>query len=318
MNGNPAEVLLTFDVEDFVNERSMYSLYHVLRLLEKHDLKAIFFITGHEAEKLQKYPTIINLLNHHEIGFHSSSHSVRPTIFEYTDLESYKEAYQVSLARETSHINPLTGKCEKEGGIYALRNLFPLKVIRAFRSPGLCWSPPNIDAMADLGIKFDFSISICFEPFLFKGITFYPTNMLLDLFRMLNLKRIINSYRDRRATTVLYSHPDNIVNSIAWDSIYYKGNPKALTAVPSRRYDKMVYTYLKMESFFIGLKCLQEANVVKVTDDLAESPLKYSEIKRNLTPEKIYKASIGWPNSFFNYFPKYNHKHFLDFFDNSS
>lgn len=83
------------------------------------------------AEKLENFPNIVQLLNEHEIGYHSSSHSVRPTIFEFTDIQDYEKAYQISLERETSHINPLTGKIEGKGGIHSVKNLFPKKQIIA-------------------------------------------------------------------------------------------------------------------------------------------------------------------------------------------
>ena len=63
------------------------------------------------------YPELLDLLEKHEIGYHSSSHSVHPTIFEFTDVAKYDKAYQTSILRETSHINPLTGKIEGSGGI---------------------------------------------------------------------------------------------------------------------------------------------------------------------------------------------------------
>ena len=121
------QVFLTFDVEDFINEESTNALLLVLGLLEKHDLRGLFFITGHVVEKLRFRSDVLTLLEKHEIGFHSSAHSVRPTIFEYSDVENYEDAYAISLERETSHINPISGEVEGKGGIQALRDLFPSK-----------------------------------------------------------------------------------------------------------------------------------------------------------------------------------------------
>src|ERR1700690_4116449 len=104
-----SELFLTFDTEDFISENSVSSLHFILELMKKHELRGLFFITGHMAEHLFNFPDSVALLNEHQIGFHSSSHSVRPRIFEFTDVRSYQEAYQVSLLRETSHVNPLTG-----------------------------------------------------------------------------------------------------------------------------------------------------------------------------------------------------------------
>ena len=92
-------LFLTFDVEDYVNEKSLVALKRVLEILEENELRAIFFITGYMAKKLKRYPTIVDLLENHEIGYHSTSHSVRPIIAEYTDIEDYGEAIRIAFFR---------------------------------------------------------------------------------------------------------------------------------------------------------------------------------------------------------------------------
>ena len=115
------DFFLTFDVEDFMNGKSICALDRILELLKKYNLKGLFFITGNMIEKLRFFPEILDLLNVHEIGYHSSSHSIRSNIFEYNDLEDYEEAYLESQERETSRINILTGEIEGSGGIELLR-----------------------------------------------------------------------------------------------------------------------------------------------------------------------------------------------------
>lgn len=98
------QLLLTFDVEDFINPNEIWSLNTFLELLKKYELSAIFFVAGHMSEILVNFPKTLELLKTHEIGFHSSGHSVRPIIAEYTDLQSYQQAFLNSLKRETAHI----------------------------------------------------------------------------------------------------------------------------------------------------------------------------------------------------------------------
>lgn len=118
---------LTFDTEDFISGNSVPGLHNILEQLKKYEITAFFFITGNMAEKLSNFPATVNLLREHQIGYHSSGHSIHPTIFEFTDVKSYDQAYQNSLIRETAHINPLTGAIEGSGGVKALRTLFPEK-----------------------------------------------------------------------------------------------------------------------------------------------------------------------------------------------
>ena len=151
------KLILTFDIEDFINPNAINALCTLLEMLNKYKLKGIFFITGHMAEKLSNFPNILDKIKNHEIGYHSSSHSVRPIIAEYTDVESYDKAYAISLERETARIDPLTGKVKGEGGIFFLQDLFHLKKIKTYRAPGMSWNPPHLEALVDLGIKFDFS-----------------------------------------------------------------------------------------------------------------------------------------------------------------
>ena len=74
---------LTFDTEDFISENSVPGLHKILELLKKHELIGLFFITGNMAEKLSTFQNL-NLLSEHQIGYHSSSHSIHPTLFEFT------------------------------------------------------------------------------------------------------------------------------------------------------------------------------------------------------------------------------------------
>src|SRR5512136_2237035 len=111
------QVFLTFDIEDFINNRSTSILERVLEILEDEELKGLFFITGHMADKLINYPEIVTSLRDHEIGYHSTGHSVRPLISEFTDVENYHEAMQIALTRETSHVSPITGEISGSGGL---------------------------------------------------------------------------------------------------------------------------------------------------------------------------------------------------------
>jgi len=259
--------LLTFDVEDFINLRSLKACARVLNLLKKYDFKALFFITGHMAEKLSDFPQILELLEPHEIGYHSSSHSVRPTIFEYTDVESYEKACLTSIERETAHVNPLTGEVEGEGGIKSLRNLFPNKSIVSFRAPGACWSPPNLEALKKLGIKFDFSAYISSRPVYCKGITFYPHSIAIDGF--IYYRRV--SLMLDGEITVLDSHPSFFVNLKHWDFAYHRGNPVRLSEVgPRSRVEKELLS-LDFELLLKQIKLLERIKLVEVTLYLSRS-----------------------------------------------
>ena len=210
------KLILTFDVEDFINSNEMNAIYLVLKILAKYNFRALFFITGHVAEKLKNYPALMDLLENHEIGFHSSGHSVHPTIPEYTDVEKYEQAYLISLEREASHINPLTGIPEGKGGIHQLKNLFSSKRIEAFRAPGMSWTPPNLEALKKLGIKFDFSSKIPYsEPRNYKGITFYPYTFIQKWDGSFSDYQCLLSALSRQKISILDLHPTLLASCLS-------------------------------------------------------------------------------------------------------
>lgn len=307
------ELLLTFDTEDFICDRSIRCLRLILERLKKYDLNALFFISGHMAEKLANYPTIIDLLKEHEIGYHSSSHSVHPTIFEFTDTESYENAYKISLIRETSHINPLTGEIEGKGGIFALQYLFPNKEMVSYRAPGFCWSPPHTEALRDLGIKFDFSTNFSPVPVYHKGLTFYPYPTIYDWHGKLSDYRLFCKSILKRDIIVALFHPDFFVNQNHWDSIFWNEQPKQLTPPRARRIQEFKTLFRSFDLFLKQIKQIEKMNLLNIKIKLKNSEKKL-DITKNCV-EKIYEHSVRWPKQFFNYTPTYLRNHFFRFFE---
>jgi hypothetical protein len=271
------------------------------------------------AEKLSNFPETVDLLNEHQIGYHSSSHSVHPAIFEFTDVRSYEEAYQTSLVRETSHINPLTGEIEGTGGIIALRALFPEKKIGAFRAPGYCWTPPHIDALKTLGIIYDFSTDISIEPISYHGITFYPFTIQLNNWN----GRILEHLRLQRLSlirevTVLTIHPSLMVNQLEWDLVYYpkfsncKSNPTNLGILPARTSNEVKSIFRKFDLLLSHLETLQKMHLLKVVSK--PTPTDRILIPTRKDAEKSYKLSINWAEGY-GYNPKFLHSHFTQFFN---
>jgi hypothetical protein len=270
------------------------------------------------AEKLINFPETIDLLNGHEIGYHSSSHSVHPTIFEFTDVKSYDEAYQNSLVRETSHINPLTGAIEGSGGIHVLRELFPKKQIVSFRAPGYCWTPPHLDALKTLGITYDFSTDISIEPINYLGITFYPFTILTTnwngrIGEHLRLQHLTL----KREVSVLTIHPSTMVNQLEWDLIYYpkftkcKLNPPNLFSLPARTPNEITSVFRKFDLLLRHLEILQKMHLLKVASK--PTPTNKTLLPRLEEAKESYKLSINWAKGY-GYNPKFLQSHFTQFF----
>lgn len=306
---NP-KIFLTFDCEDFINTRSTLTLHLILDLLHEYNLRGLFFLTGHMAEKINNFPKILDLLEDEEIGYHSSAHSVRPTIIEYTDVKDYALARRISVDRETSHINPLTGECEGKGGIIFLKNLFPNKKIISFRAPAFCWSPPHLEALKELGIRFDFSADLSRRPISHKGITFYPFPILIDVISPLGymlLSRSLVKYH----LAVLIFHPNYFVNTNYWDSIFFAGNPKRLNPVQGRIWKDTKAILRKFELFLKHLSLFEKSGTLEIVPSLEKN-----ERKQTFTTECVSKCiqnSTHWAKNYLGYNPRFIHEHFMKF-----
>jgi hypothetical protein len=271
------------------------------------------------AEKLSHFANTVDLLNEHQIGYHSSSHSVHPTLFEFTDVKSYEDAYQTSVIRETAHINPLTGEIEGSGGIYALQKLFPKKQIVAFRAPGYCWTPPHLDAMKTLGITHDFSTNISIDPISYRGITFYPFTILLSNWQGgIREHSRLQRLSLKCETSVLTIHPSTMVNQLDWDLIYYhkynnfKLNPTNLVQPPARSPAETASIYHRFDLLLKHLKNLQKFHLLKVTPELKTTS--NTLFPTSIDVAKCYKMSIAWAEGF-EYKPKFLYDHFVRFFN---
>jgi len=314
------KLFLTFDCEDFISPSSTNALNHALELLKKYDFRAIFFLTGSVCENLWNFPNIVDLLADHEVGYHSTAHSVHPAICEYTDIADYDEAVRISLNRETERINPLTGEPEGRGGLLLVRDLFPKKKIVAFRAPGFCWSPPHMEALEKLGTKFDFSTDLSTIPIHYREITFYPLAeggyglglLAFSLFRSL-LRLRQGFFRLNSQYSVLLFHPESFVHRVFWDTIYYSGNPERLCGVPRKSDREIDRSLRKFELFLSRVRFLKKDGVLEIAPSLQEGIP-----KNHFTKEEVirsYRRSIYWAERFFAYKPRFLLKHFFRYFN---
>lgn len=238
---------------------------------------------------------------------------MHPTIFEFTDVADYKKAYEASIIRETSHINPLNGQIEGKGGLHSVRSLCGRGRLIAFRAPGFCWIPPHSEALRDNGLTIDFSAKIATIPVCYKGIIFCPYPVLLEWNgQQVDYRTLLNSML-KRDLVVIGLHPSLFVNQDNWDSIYQRGNPTNLSTPKPRTGSECRSVFKSFELLLKRLKRLEKIGLIEVSADLK----KPQEV---LVPEKahveeICDFSLRWPRRVFRYEPKYLRKHFYDFFE---
>jgi peptidoglycan/xylan/chitin deacetylase (PgdA/CDA1 family) len=317
-------VILTFDVEDFINPISIKALEKILFLLKKYSFKSIFFITGHEAEKIGCSSSLVESLGEHEIGYHSSSHSVRPIIPEFTDTESFSTAVENSFEREISHINPVSGEIEGEGGIKILKKLFSSKNITSFRAPGLCWTPPHLEAMKKLGIKYDFSSGIYGKGIStemiqsFMDLKFFPYPYFID-----GINRSLGKWGYHgskfffnilhRKITCLNCHEWEFAISGQWDYAYQTSNPRQICKTELLEEVDMERRFFYFEMFLKFLKRLHDLNLVEVTTEIDKLNCEKID-SEEVDVLETYRKSMKWGVEHMNHRPKHLLSHFYHYF----
>jgi hypothetical protein len=198
-----------------------------------------------------------------------------------------------------------------KGGILKLREIFPNKQINCFRAPFLCWSPPHLEALRDLGFRFDFSTDISYKLFIYRGIKFFPYPLFID-----NVSQMVAYFDDdykkslprlflpkilNEEISVILLHPSGIVENRGQ---YFQTKVKVQTI------NELKLTALKM--FFRGLSLLRKAGMVNITPSIEEGqqilPTNEVDVKR------LYVCNALKCEKLFKYKPKYIYSHFLRFF----
>ena len=318
MTESSKQAFLTFDVEgppgreDFANSLSIKVLCKLLKMLNDRHLKGLFFFPS-TVDSIYKNCLVQELLDKHDVGFHSSSHSVRPGIIESTDLVVYDDAIQASLMRETSQIDPISGRIVGSGGIYALREAFPNKTINAFRAPFNYFSPPNVESLRKLSIEFVFSGDFCSEPFSYKGLTFYPCFKPLDNFK--NILYAMHSILiSKRKITVFDNHPAHDIYKIRGDQLKrYFRNPMTPFQLELKPSLLSVFNLSCFESILASLNALQKLELIEVSPRLQQAKTHFNPKAKNFEKTMLYSQSTAI--DLFGYKPRFLRNQYLQFFE---
>ena len=208
-------VIFSFDTEDIINERGADGILRCARILREEGVCGCFNIIGLLPDALKKWgrDDIIRELEWHEIDFHSHSHSIHPTINEYTDKADYYEALNTFLSDESAGI-------EKVKAAFG-RNYLPAACI-----PGNCTSYVAHYGYESLGFKF-FSGDDIYDKVSYRPIYNCNTVSLhyaksLDgiLFKLTDgeIADYVNETARHKHTMIYYHHPQRAYCKSFWDA----------------------------------------------------------------------------------------------------
>ena len=208
-------VIFSFDTEDIINERGADGILRCARILREEGVKGCFNIIGLLPDALKEWgrDDIIKELEWQEIDFHSHSHSIHPTINEYTDKQDYYEALNDFLIDEGA-------------GIEKVKAAFNREKLPAACIPGNCTSYVAHYGYAALGFDF-FSGDDIYDKLNYRPIYNCNTVSLhyarsLDgvLFKLREdeIANYINETARNKHTMIFYHHPQRAFCKTFWDA----------------------------------------------------------------------------------------------------
>lgn len=231
------KVILWFDVEDYVTPEAEDSFYELLKLMNRHGVRATLKFCEKKYQQLINHgrTDILKLIADHELAFHMTDHSVHPIPSEYLDRMGFKEGALDFDRREGPGYLALR---EKSG-----------QPLSSYGHPGVAWAPQVFPALRKWGIPTYLDVHdilrIDGQPFWYGGVLcLTKLNNLAHLDKEAAACSIIESVKnmnEEHCTDVvflsMYDHPHELVCTEFWDStnFRYGKNPSYLVSAPLRR-----------------------------------------------------------------------------------
>ena len=218
-------VIFSFDTEDIINERGADGILRCARILREEGVKGCFNIVGLLPNALAEWgrDDIVKELEYHEIDFHSHSHSVHPTINEYTDKENYYEALDEFIKDESA-------------GMKKVKEFFNRDYLPAACIPGNCTSYVAHYGYEKLGFKFfsgdDIYDKVSYRPiYNCNTVSLHYARSLDGVLFRLNKNEIadyVNETARGKHTMIFFHHPQRSYCKTFWDGDNFnkKNTPK--------------------------------------------------------------------------------------------
>lgn len=218
-------VIFSFDTEDIINERGADGILRCARILREEGVKGCFNIIGLLPNALAEWgrDDIVKELEYHEIDFHSHSHSIHPTINEYTDKEDYYEALDEFIKDESA-------------GMKKVKEFFNRDYLPAACIPGNCTSYVAHYGYEKLGFKFfsgdDIYDKVSYRPiYNCNTVSLHYARPLDGVLFRLNKNEIadyVNETARGKHTMIFFHHPQRAYCKTFWDGDNFnkKNTPK--------------------------------------------------------------------------------------------
>jgi hypothetical protein len=134
-------VVLWFDTEDYILPQSDDAAKRIAVFLTEQGVRATFKVVGEKGRTLERRGRrdVIGALAHHEIGYHSNTHSQHPTVAEYESALGWERGVEEFTRRERP-------------GYDDLRRIFG-QAPTCYGQPGNSWAPQPYGALKKWGVN---------------------------------------------------------------------------------------------------------------------------------------------------------------------
>ncbi len=239
----PMDISLLMDVEDLVDPAADDVTCTVAEIVAGEGARATFCVAGERVRQWNERgrTDVIRALSRHDVGFHTTGHSIHPTVLEYLAGRGWEDGVAEVLRRERQ-------------GFDALRDAFGTAP-SCWGGPGNTWGPQVNEAMARLGVP-----AVVYaqtrvprgEVHRFCGALSYPSGCSmqdgeyhLDAAWEANLARMLGEIERRRGDGAQWmeaflGHPSRILHEAFWDGPSFAGGrvtPREQWTSPRRKSD---------------------------------------------------------------------------------
>jgi hypothetical protein len=235
-------VTLWFDTEDFTSPEPDSIILPLCQILEKQRIRATFKIVGEKARDLERkgQKDVIKALSRHDIGFHTTYHSLPPAVTAYLDRLDWTEGVDEFARRE-------------EPGFNETKRIFKRTPI-CYGQPGSAWAPQVYGTLRRWGVPLYLDegvhVGLKGQPFYYCGLlNVYDmadrsTRMNLEgasdyekgtaAFRKVHDKLV----EDGGGLVSIYYHPNEFDHTEFWDAVIWARGanpPRDRWQVPKKR-----------------------------------------------------------------------------------
>ncbi len=129
-----------FDTEDFILPEADDAAKRIAKIFSDRNIKATFKMVGEKVRVLEERgrDDVILALSRHDIGYHSTNHSIHPTPAEYCRHLDWHEGAEEFLRREGV-------------GLATFQRVFGVNA-SCYGQPGGSWTPQSYAALREMGI----------------------------------------------------------------------------------------------------------------------------------------------------------------------